>query len=238
VHSPHWPAKELANAPWLQPARFGQQRFLDPRARLPCEPSAAPAQLPAANYNVPCLLSCHPARPALPALQGKTLEQTLQDALKLVPNPHDDPGITQLNRIRCAKMDAVRYRRRVLLLIHTCGQVQEHAAVLHARHGLGAWTSRCLCWMLVPAVPTLFFRLAPPPPLPAAGSRCISLPPTQQQSACRRWAAGAGSSSVAAPAFGTNGCAYQLPHALPRCRCRDPLLLSVRGGCCRFTHVP
>ncbi|EFN50520.1 hypothetical protein CHLNCDRAFT_139218, partial [Chlorella variabilis] len=32
---------------------------------------------------------------------GKSLDQTLHDALQLVPNPHDDPGILQLNRIRC-----------------------------------------------------------------------------------------------------------------------------------------
>lgn len=34
-------------------------------------------------------------------LQGKSLGQTLTDALQLVPNPHADPGIAQLNRIRC-----------------------------------------------------------------------------------------------------------------------------------------
>ncbi|KAI3428317.1 hypothetical protein D9Q98_006697 [Chlorella vulgaris] len=33
-------------------------------------------------------------------LQGKSLGQTLTDALQLVPNPHADPGIAQLNRIR------------------------------------------------------------------------------------------------------------------------------------------
>lgn len=33
-------------------------------------------------------------------LQGNSLEQTLHDALQVVPNPHSDPGITQLNRIR------------------------------------------------------------------------------------------------------------------------------------------
>jgi hypothetical protein len=34
--------------------------------------------------------------------QGKSLETTLHDALQLVPNPHGDPGISQLNRIRRA----------------------------------------------------------------------------------------------------------------------------------------
>ncbi|KAL4442076.1 hypothetical protein ABPG77_011337 [Micractinium sp. CCAP 211/92] len=33
-------------------------------------------------------------------LKGNSLEQTLHDSLQLVPNPHSDPGITQLNRIR------------------------------------------------------------------------------------------------------------------------------------------
>lgn len=33
-------------------------------------------------------------------LQGATLKKTLQQALKQVPNPHKDPAITQLNRIR------------------------------------------------------------------------------------------------------------------------------------------
>ena len=32
--------------------------------------------------------------------QGKTLPQTLADALEEVPNPQLDPGIAQLNRIR------------------------------------------------------------------------------------------------------------------------------------------
>ncbi|KAL4550699.1 hypothetical protein Ndes2526B_g08809 [Nannochloris sp. 'desiccata'] len=33
-------------------------------------------------------------------LQGATLKKTLESALKQVPNPHKDPAITQLNRIR------------------------------------------------------------------------------------------------------------------------------------------
>jgi hypothetical protein len=33
-------------------------------------------------------------------LQGATLKKTLETALKQVPNPHNDPAITQLNRIR------------------------------------------------------------------------------------------------------------------------------------------
>lgn len=33
-------------------------------------------------------------------LQGSTLSTTLKNALKQVPNPHNDPGILQLNRIR------------------------------------------------------------------------------------------------------------------------------------------
>lgn len=32
--------------------------------------------------------------------QGKTLDQTLREALQPVPNPHSDSGIAQLNRIR------------------------------------------------------------------------------------------------------------------------------------------
>lgn len=42
-------------------------------------------------------------------LQGKTLDQTLHDSLQLVPNPHSDPGITQLNRIRWARQAAGDY---------------------------------------------------------------------------------------------------------------------------------
>lgn len=34
--------------------------------------------------------------------QGKALDQTLADALRPVPNPHADPGIAQLNRIRAS----------------------------------------------------------------------------------------------------------------------------------------
>lgn len=33
-------------------------------------------------------------------MQGKTLDQTLREALQPVPNPHSDSGIAQLNRIR------------------------------------------------------------------------------------------------------------------------------------------
>ena len=35
-----------------------------------------------------------------PPTQGKTLDQTLREALQPVPNPHSDSGISQLNRIR------------------------------------------------------------------------------------------------------------------------------------------
>lgn len=43
-------------------------------------------------------LCAFPPRP--PHLQGKTLDQTLKEALQPVPNPHSDSGIAQLNRIR------------------------------------------------------------------------------------------------------------------------------------------
>ena len=35
-----------------------------------------------------------------PPTQGKTLDQTLREALLPLPNPHSDSGISQLNRIR------------------------------------------------------------------------------------------------------------------------------------------
>jgi hypothetical protein len=36
-------------------------------------------------------------------VQGKSLDQTLKDALLPVPNPHNDDGIRQLNHIRCGR---------------------------------------------------------------------------------------------------------------------------------------
>jgi hypothetical protein len=42
-------------------------------------------------------------------LQGKTLDQTLQEALQPVANPHNDAGIAQLNRIRASLSHLARW---------------------------------------------------------------------------------------------------------------------------------
>ena len=67
--------------------------------QLGAEPTPALPPVPPPAHPLPCLLRW---------VQGKSLDQTLKDALLPVPNPHNDDGIRQLNHIRCGVARAGR----------------------------------------------------------------------------------------------------------------------------------
>lgn len=132
--------------------RAGQGVVLDGRplaASFCCDSSARAAALSAAAGRP------SPAPPL--CLQGKTLDQTLSDALQPVPNPHSDPGIAQLNRIRtslsliAANSTAVGLPQVGARTLQACGSTCSTGG--SCRRGSRTW----ICTLTLPA---------PPPTLP------------------------------------------------------------------------
>ena len=148
-------------------------------------------------------------------VQGKSLDQTLHDALQLVPNPHDDPGILQLNRIRCG-MEGVGVGAAVAAVmatecVHVCVCVCVSWAVVQscepAPHGVG---------VTVPRHPLLRCRRESLH-LIAANSTAVGLPQASPPAShCTRWLAARLLLTPARPPYrACHRCRRRRPAAVP-----------------------
>lgn len=106
-------------------------------------PSAAVHCL--ALFHFPATLL--PLLPPPSAPQGKTLDQTLHEALQPVPNPHSDSGIAQLNRIR-ESLRLIAGNSTAVGLPQASGGGGDDVVLCGARLGVEIEGEASCCWRL------------------------------------------------------------------------------------------